>query len=149
MAVPFGTTSDAVAPSSSLGLVAFGVVAVDLWGVVTLCSCLAVVAAYWGACTVSKVLRRRCQMPAVAAGQYRLAATRGQVARLEAIARAVPRGFDVDAPLGGFTALHAACVGGHAGECGARLAGRPAQRCLAEAPSAALRTCRRLSSTNA
>lgn len=47
-------------------------------------------------------------MPLVNAGSFRLAAARGDIATLEAVAKTP--GFSVEAELGGFTALHAAVV---------------------------------------
>jgi hypothetical protein len=48
------------------------------------------------------------------AGSFRLAAARGDVGALRRIAASCAR-FDPEAPLGGFTALHAAAVEGRAG----------------------------------
>ena len=52
-------------------------------------------------------------MSKVAAGMFRLAAARNDVAGLELLSR-TPY-FDVDADVSGFTALHAAAAQGHAG----------------------------------
>lgn len=47
-------------------------------------------------------------MPSVGAGAFRLAAARGDLATMESLIN-IPF-FTVEAPIGGFTALHAACV---------------------------------------
>lgn len=74
---------------------------------------IAVVFTYIGYCWLYKAWEQRGKMDTVAAGMLRVAATR-DVATLELLSRVLH--FDPNAAFEGFTALHAACVEGKAGE---------------------------------
>ena len=89
---------------------------VNTWGAVLLGASVCVVGLVWVYFALRKRLSARGKMDSVMAGQMRLAASRGLVEDLDLLS-AVP-GFQVDADLKGWTALHAAAVQGQAGGAG-------------------------------
>ncbi|KAL4423966.1 hypothetical protein ABPG75_001267 [Micractinium tetrahymenae] len=103
----------AAAPLPTLGMKTFGGVGVDYWGAVLIAAAVGTVALVYLWFVFLKWRAGRGRMTSVAAGQLRLAATRGRVQDLALLAR-LPD-FQVDADLLGFTPLHAACVQGHPG----------------------------------
>jgi hypothetical protein len=123
--------------------------AVNAWGFVLLGASLAIVCLTWLYFALRKRLSARGKMDSVVAGQLRLAASRGLVADLEVLST-LP-GFQVDADLKGWTALHAAAVQGQPGGAGGRAgSGTPGRaragwelhvclrlRCLPAAPTGA------------
>ncbi|KAL4423961.1 hypothetical protein ABPG75_001262 [Micractinium tetrahymenae] len=102
-----------IAPLPTLGMKTFGGVGVDYWGAVLIAAAVGTVALVYLWFVFLKWRAGRGRMNSVAAGQLRLAATRGRVQDLALLAR-LPD-FQVDADLLGFTPLHAACVQGHPG----------------------------------
>lgn len=92
--------------------VKIGKVWVDVVGVAVLSSVLLACGLYLLFCQLKKACRSRGSQ--VWAGVFRLSAARGDLHAMVCLAQAP--GFAVDAALGGFTALHAACVQGHLGE---------------------------------
>lgn len=83
-------------------------------GVYLLLACVGLTLSYFLFCAFDKWRKGRGKMDTVAAGMLRLAATRGDLAALELLAQAP--NFSPNAAVAGFTALHAACVEGQAGE---------------------------------
>lgn len=59
--------------------------------------------------------KHRKKMSPVAAGMFRLAAARGEIDKLEILQKT--RGFNIDADVEGWTALHAAAAMGQPGVC--------------------------------
>ena len=87
--------------------------AVNVWGLIVLGASLLTVGLLLLYFAIRKWQSATGRMNSVAAGQLRLAASRGRVSDLELIAT-LP-GFRVDADLAGWTSLHAAAAQGHPG----------------------------------
>ena len=82
--------------------------AVDVVGAYMIAGYLLIVSLYLLSCWLGRWWRSRGVMSEVAGGKFRLAASKGRVDVLVGMKESV-RDFDVNASVGGFTALHAAC----------------------------------------
>lgn len=93
--------------------VQLGRIEVDAVGLATLTGFLLCVGVYLARCQAVKA-RNGSGHSSIAAGMFRLAASRGDVHAMACLGFA--QGFAPNAGLDGFTALHAACIQGQQGK---------------------------------